>query len=769
MKGANRYIGSPVERIEDLRFLRGRGEFVGDLRRPGMLHAAILRSPIAHGRVGGLDASAARALPGVREVITAAAIGAVPRIPLRLLPLPGTERFLQPAIAADRVRYVGEPIAVVLADSPALAEDGVGAILLDIEELPPVADRQASGRAEILLFEETGTNVAMSFTGTLGDAELAFRDAPYVRRERLQTQRYTALPMEPRGVLAEWDAAQRRMTVLGAAKVPFFNRDTLAAMLGLAPADVDLIENDVGGGFGARGEFYPEDFLIPFAARHIGRPVRWIEDRREHLTAMNHARQADCEVEIACRRDGTIMGLRGEVFVDLGAYIRTNGLIQPRTLAQFFSGPYRIPNIRITSTALLTNKTPSGTYRAPGRYEASFFCERLIELAAGDLGIDSAEMRRRNLIEAAEMPYKLARLEPGGPAVDSECDSGDYGETLERCLAEFGWAEKRALQGRLIDGRYHGIAVACFIEGSGAGPKETARLELDPDGAVTVYVGSTAVGQGLETVMAQIAADTLGLPLDQVRVFHGSTPYLQEGYGAFASRSTILGGSAVFEGAKALLARIREAAAARLGVSAAAIELVDGRAIVSDGRSLSFGELAAESLRVDAVFSNDNKLSYSYGSAAAHVAVDPGTGRVELLDFLVVEDVGRIVNPLTLHGQAIGGIVQGLGGAFMENLVYDSSGQLLTGTLADYLIPTATDFPRIRAIALENHPSPSNPLGVKGAGEGAIIPVGGLMANAVANALAAFGPMPNQLPLSPAQVWRMGPNGKLGEVAQPAR
>jgi len=482
MIGTNRYIGSPVERIEDLRFLRGRGEFVGDLQRGGMLHAAILRSPIAHGRIRGLDSEPARAIPGVRAVITAAEIGAVPSIPLRLLPLPGTERFLQPVIATGRLRYVGEPIAVVLADSAARAEDGVGAIVLDVEELPPVADRRVSGRHEILLFEESGTNLAMTFTGVLGDAEAAFRDAPYVRRECFEVQRHTALPMEPRGLLAEWDSTQQRMRVLGAAKVPFFNRDTLAAMLGLAPASVDLIENDVGGGFGARGEFYPEDFLIPFAARHVGRPVRWLEDRREHLTAMNHARQADCEVEIACRRDGTILGMRGEIFVDLGAYVRTNGLIQPRTLAQCFSGPYRVPNLHMVVRALLTNKTPSGTYRGPGRYEASFFCERLIELAAVDLGLDSAEMRRRNLIGAAEMPYKLARLEPGGAAVDTECDSGDYGEVLERCLAEFAWEDKRTLQGRLIDGRYHGIAVACFIEGAGAGPKESARLELEPDG-----------------------------------------------------------------------------------------------------------------------------------------------------------------------------------------------------------------------------------------------------------------------------------------------
>jgi aerobic carbon-monoxide dehydrogenase large subunit len=755
MIGANRYIGSPVERIEDFRFLRGRGQFVGDLKREGMWHAAILRSPIAHGRLIAVDATAALTIPGVRAVITASDIGAVPKIPLRLLPLPGTERFLQPVIAEHRVRYVGEPIAVVLADNAALAEDGVGAIILDIEELPPVADRRAAGTQHTLLFEESGTNVAMTFTGMKGDTDAAFREAAYVRRERFEVQRYTALPMEPRGLLAEWDVPRQRMTVLGAAKVPFFNRDTLAAMLGLAAADVDLIENDVGGGFGARGEFYPEDFLIPFAARHIGRPVRWIEDRREHLTAMNHARQADCEVEIACRSDGTILGLRGEIFVDLGAYVRTNGLIAPRTLAQCFSGPYRVPNVHMTATALLTNKTPSGTYRAPGRHEGSFFCERLIELAAGDLGIDSDEMRRRNLIAAAEMPYRLARLEPGGAAVDTECDSGDYREALERCLAEFGWEEKRALQGRQIDGRYHGIAVACFIEGGGAGPKETARLEVEPDGTVSVYVGSTAVGQGLETVMAQIAADTLGIPLEQVRVFHGSTPFLHEGYGAFASRSTVLGGSAVFEGAKALLEKIRAAAGVRLGVAPEHIELVDGCARTRDGRSLTFADLAGDGLRVDTEFANNNKLTYTYGTAAARVAVDPGTGHVELIDCLVVEDVGRIVNPLTLHGQTIGGAVQGLGGAFLENLVYDGNGQLLSGNLADYLIPTATDFTRIRAIALENHPSPSNPLGVKGAGEGAIIPMGGLMANAVANALASFGATPNELPLSPARIWRM--------------
>jgi carbon-monoxide dehydrogenase large subunit len=688
-------------------------------------------------------------------VITAGEIGTVPKIPLRLQPSPATEPFCQPVIARDRVRYVGEPIAVVLANSAALAENGVEAIALDLEEVPVVADWSTSHRRETLLFEEAGTNLAMQFTAIRGDADAAFRDAEYTRRAHFAVQRHTALPLEPRGLLAEWDAAAGRLTVKGAAKVPFFNRRTVAQMMGLSETAVDLIENDVGGGFGARGEFYPEDFLIPFAARYVGCPVAWIESRREHLTAINHARQMDCEVEIACKRDGTILGLRGDVYVDLGAYVRTNGLIAPRNVVQLFSGPYRIPNIRLTSSALVTNKTPTGTYRAPGRYEGSFFCERLIELAAKDRGVDSIEMRRRNLVTDAEMPYRLAHVEPRDLATDTECDSGDYAHVLDRCLAEFGWEEKRRLQGRLIDGRYHGVAVVCFVEGGGVGPKENARLELEPDGTVTVYVGSAAVGQGLETIISQIAADALGLTIDKIRVRHGSTTYLDDGYGSFASRSTVLGGSAVFEGAAVLLDKIHAAAARRLDCRPEEIEIIDGTAQTRHGRSVALAELAADGLKADASFANDQRLTYAYGTATAHVTVDPETGAVEVVDYLVVEDVGRIVNPLTLHGQVIGATVQGLGGAFMEDLVYDANGQLLAGSLADYAIPISTDFPRIRAISLEHRPSPNNPLGVKGAGEGGIIPVGGLMANAIAGALSPLGAEPKELPLSPPRVWRL--------------
>ena len=309
-----------------------------------------------------------------------------------------------------------------------------------------------------------------------------------------------------------------------------------------------MIENDVGGGFGNRGEFYPEDFLIPFAARHVRRPVKWIEDRREHLIAANHARECDCEIEIACRKDGTILALRGHQYADMGAYIRTNGAVGPRNGAQFLSGPYRIPDIDIDVELLVTNKTPIGTYRGPGRFEGDFFRERLLDMVARDLGIDPVEFRRRNLVPEAEIPYKIASVTPSD--ADTEFDSGDYRITLDRCLEEFGWAEKQPLQGRLIDGRYHGLALGCFIEGGAAGPEETARLALDRDGTVTVSVGSAGVGQGLETVCAQIAADALELPLDRITgVLHGSTSLLAEGYGAYHSRSVVMGGSAILAAA----------------------------------------------------------------------------------------------------------------------------------------------------------------------------------------------------------------------------
>jgi len=444
--------------------------------------------------------------------------------------------------------------------------------------------------------------------------------------------------------------------------------------------------------------------------------------------------------------------LRGQAASDIGAYVRTAGATPSRNVAQVLSGPYRIPDIRIDVSLLVTNKTPVGTYRAPGRYEADFFRERLLDIVAKDLGLDRIEFRRRNLIRPEQMPYALATVVPLNIATST--DSGDYQATLGRCLAEIGWSEKAQHQGELVDGRYRGLGLGCYIEGGASGPKENARLVLEGDGSVSVYVGSSSVGQGLETVCAQIAADALEVPLARIRgVFHGSTAHVSEGFGSYSSRSVVMGGSAIVDAAGKLREMMRSSAARRLRCAPQDVEIGDGLA-QGRGKSITWAELAGDGLSTEGTFASA-KRTYSYGAHAAHVAVDPRTGHVELLEYVAVEDVGRIINPQTLHGQTLGAVVQGLGGAFLEHLVYDRDGQLLTGSLADYLMPTASDFPRIRVIALQDHPSPNNPLGAKGAGEGGIIPVAGVIANAVASALSSLGVEPREMPLSPPRVWEM--------------
>lgn len=756
------YVGSSIERIEDLRFLRGKGTYVDDvILDQDVLHAVILRSPVAHGYIRAIDAAVARKIEGVHAVITAAEIlascGTVPLIPIRLHPIPVLEPYKQPVIASDKVRHVGEPIAIIVATSAAIAEDAMNAIELQIESLPVAADVANAVAGTAILFEGTDTNAPLTYSAKKGDAGTVFASAPYTRRERFEVQRITAMTMEPRGLMAAWDVASETLMVYGAAKVPFWNRAALAQMLGMGKEAVTLIENDVGGGFGARGEFYTEDFLIPFAARHLGCAVKWIEDRRENLLSMNQARECDAQIEIACDRDGTILGFRGTMNYDMGAYPRTNGLVAPRNLTQFVSGPYRVAVVDLSCRIVFTNKTGSGTFRAPGRFESNFFGERLVDMAARDLGLDPVQMRRKNLLTERDMPWALATISPSTVpnSADTSCDSGDYRLTLDRCVQEFGWEKKRELQGRLIEGRYHGIGLGCFIEGGAAGPRENAKMRLDKDGVLTVSVGSTGVGQGLETVLLQIAADAMDMPLEDIRLLHGSTNLLGEGWGSYHSRSTVMGGSAILDGAKNLKAAICAKAAVLLGCTAAEVDVAGGEAVSPKGRTVSFAQLAETAhIEVEGTFASHHH-TYAYGAAAAHIALDPGTGRVELIDYVVVEDVGRAINPLTVHGQVIGGTVQGLGGVFLEHIVYDEEGQLLSGSLADYLVPTATDYPQVRAVTLEQYPSPLNPLGAKGAGEGGTIVVGGVIGNAIANALSSLKIEPNVLPFSPMRVWKM--------------
>jgi carbon-monoxide dehydrogenase large subunit len=420
--------------------------------------------------------------------------------------------------------------------------------------------------------------------------------------------------------------------------------------------------------------------------------------------------------------------------VDIGAYVRPNGMTPVRNVIQFTAVPYRIPNLDFTGHGVLTNKTPAGTYRGPGRFEGCLFCERMFDIAARDLGIDALDMRRRNLLTAQDMPYTLVGIAPDDGFGDTECDSGDYRVTLDRCLEEFRWEEKKALAGT---------------------PRESARMEVTAGGRIDVYVGSSAIGQGIETIMAQIAADALEIPMDQVRVLHGSTNYLKEGFGSYGSRATVMGGSAIVLAAENLLKAFRDLAAQKFSVSPEEITVSAGVAQTRDGRSMVLAQaVVLGPLTSEGTFSSD-KRTYTYGCAAAHVAVDPKTGAVEVLDYVVVDDVGRAINPLTLHGQVVGAAVQGLGSVFSEELVYDADGQLLVGSLADYQIPLATDYPHIRAVTLEQFPAPHNPLGAKGAGEGGIIPVGGAVTNAIASALSSFNVQPTDLPLTPPRLWAL--------------
>ena len=742
---ARTLIGQPVQRAEDLRFLRGAGTFIDDIKREGMLHAVVLRSSVAHGRIRRIDASAARATAGVHAVITAADIGrAVPIIPLRLANLLEFKGYLQPVIAKDKVRYVGEPVAVVVADTQARAEDALEKIAIDIDPLPAVPHRHAAEAAPSLLFEECGSNRAVRYAVSLGDADRAFAKADYTRKEIFRCHRLTGLPLETRGQIAEWNAG--RLTVFGATKVLFFNRRTLAPMLGVEEDAIDMIEVDVGGGFGVKGEFYPEDFLIPFAARLTGRPVKWIEDRREHLIATNHSREVDCELEIACSRDGAILGMRGHVFADMGAYIRTNGGVVPAKAAQFLPGPYHIKDVALTVDAYVTSKTPVGTLRAPGRFEANFFRERLLDMVARDLNLDPTEFRRKNLIREAELPFATGKLVPYEPETDF--DTGDYHATFERALTEIQWAEKKSLQGRLIGGRYHGLAAVPFVESGGSG-KENARIAIEPDGSVTVYVGSSVLGQGLETTLAQVAAATLKLPFERIRIMHGSTTYLREGFGTFASRSMVVGGSAVMDGCNNLLAAIRAAAAERLGFPNEEIAIGDGF-VTAGAKRVSLAGFAG--LAADGSFATTTR-TYSYGAHACHVTVDARTGRVDIVDYVAIEDVGVAINPHIVHGQAIGALVQGLGGVFLDQIVYDQDAQILNASLADYLVPLATDFCNVRAVTMELRRSKTNPLGAKGAGEGGMVAVAATTANAIAAALVPLGIELRDLPLSPAQLW----------------
>ncbi len=750
-------IGTSLPRAEDGRLLTGRGRFIDDLSFPRMVHAVAVRSPAAHGLIRKIDLSEALALPGVLAAISFADVADyVKVIPIRIGGMPGFEHFLQFPLARDRVRFVGEPVAMVVAETRYIAEDAANLVTVDIEELPAIVTLAGAERGDPLIHPTAGTNLSR-YSVSRGDADAAFARAPYRRKEFFSVQRHAASPMETRGLIAVWENSH--MTVWGATKIPFFNRKILSSMLKLPESDIDLMTTDVGGGFGVRGEFYPEDFLVPFLAKKLGRPVKWIEDRREHLIATNHAREISCELEIACEKDGTILGLRGQLVVDIGAYARGTGGTAPSRAGQFLPGPYRIADYACEVVAHVSNKTPTGSYRGPGRFEANFFRERLMDMAAQDLGVSPVEMRRRNLVPASDMPYGIGKLVTYEEAGDY--DSGDFHIPLELVLQKLDWAEKQKLQGIEINGWRQGFGLCCFVESGGGGGRENARIRVDPDGRIALSVGSTPMGQGHETVLAQICGEALDLPLDRIRVIHGSTNALSEGFGTWHGRTIIMGGSAILATAQAFLDRATSLAADYLGHPNVEIQWRGGRFVRSDeGAEVDLATLAAfaggrgEIIDVEGTFVQSNK-AFSYGTHGAHVAVNVRTGQVRLMDYVATEDIGRAINPAIVHGQVLGGVVQGLGGTFLEHLAYDETGQLLTGSLADYLLPGATDFANIRCFGLELALARDNPLGAKGAGEGGTVAVSAAIGNAVAAALRGIASEVRALPLTPPRVWAL--------------
>jgi carbon-monoxide dehydrogenase large subunit len=768
-----KYFGAAVRRREDPRFLRGEGRFVDDVSLPGLLHGAYLRSPHAHARLRSIDTARARGMPGVVAVFTHADLarwmkplpvfGATPpglaaavRFDVRQAP--------QWALCKEVARHVGETVAMVVADSRARAEDAAEAIDVVWEPLPVVGDMVVAGEPGApLIHPEWSTNVAVGFTHGIGDAERALAAADVVLEETFRIQRYVGMPLETRGVVAQWDRRDGTLTTWNSTQVSHFVQQGLVAALELPPHKIRVIAPDLGGGFGTKASGYPEDVLVPLAARVLNRPVKWIEDRREHMMAAAHARHQTHTIRIGARRDGTIVGLADRIWLDLGAY-NVWGIVLPYNTVAHLIGPYRIRDMKVDVKGVVTNKTPNAPYRGAGRPETVFAMDRAVDCLARRLGMDPAEIRRKNYIRADELPWEFGMpYRDGNPLV---YDSGDFPAALESALAAAGYdafrREQPALRAR---GVWRGIGISGYVEGTAIGPFEGAHLKLDLTGHVQVATGAVNSGQGHETAFAQVAADVLGVPLEWVTVTGGDTAAVPFGIGTFASRSGVTAGNSIADAARQVRAKLVAAAATLLEAAPDDVEIEDGKAFVrgAPASAVELGAVIQASLPTFAkpgvappdfeasAYHHVPTVTYASAVHVAHVEVDPGTGYVRLLKYVVAHDCGKVINPTIVEGQVHGGVAQGVGGALFEEMAYDAEGQLLTGTLMDYLVPSATDLPRIDTVHLE-YPSPRNPLGMKGLGEGGAISPPAAIANAIDDALAPLGVRITETPASPARV-----------------
>ena len=753
-------VGRSVPRLEDPPLITGSGQFIGDITFPHQLHMRIVRSPYAHAKLRSVDVAAARAAPDVVAVWTGADIASLPPIDFRDPAGEALSPYRQPLLAQDRLRYVGEPVAAVFAADAYLAEDAAELVSLAIDELPPLLDAAATPGS----FASGQSTEATVLRAAYGDIDAAFAQSHAVVELDLTIGRHSAVPIETRGALARYDTSRDVLELYGAAKIPHRNRDAIARMLGRSAAAIVLKEGNTGGGFGVRGELYPEDFLVCLGALRLGRPIKWIEDRSEHLIAANHSRQQRHRARMAVDADGTILGLDDEFWLDQGAYVRTHGARVPEMTIAMLPGPYRIPAYRAVGHFRLTNKTPAATYRAPGRYEGTFVRERLMDAVADRLGLDRLTVRRRNLIAAAEMPFSRSLSALGTEVV---YDSGNYALLLDRALTRIGWEGLQLeLRRRRAAGELVGAGIAVFVEKGGLGPMDGTRITVDATGMVELVTGGSSVGQGFATAMAQICADALGVDYRRVRVVLGQTDRIQYGIGAHASRASVMTGGATHSAGLKVRAKALDMTAQLLQAEPEELEIVDGVVRHRDrpeGPSIALGDLARHlapdspslgdrepGLTAEGWFRADH-MTYAYGVHIGIVRVDPETGCASVERFQIAYDMGRAINPMMAEGQLTGGFAQGLGGALREEFLYNEQGDPLCTTLANYALPNAADVPPVEILLTEDAPSPLNPLGIKSVGEGGITGVGAALAAAIDDAIGIPGAV-TALPATPSRI-----------------
>ncbi|MGP4110591.1 xanthine dehydrogenase family protein molybdopterin-binding subunit [Streptomyces sp. 4N509B] len=734
-------------RREDLPFLTGDGRFVGDVRHPGQLWARVVRSPVAHAELLGVDLTRARAAPGVRAALAAedlrADLGRVPVLPVRLMETDRMRARRQPVLASGRVRYVGEPVALVVAEDPYRAEDAAERVTLRLAGRPP-----ALGGREPPLWDDGADNELVRFTARHGAARaLAVPDADAARVVELDLAvgRQTGLPTETRGLVAWW-RDDGRLHLWGVTKYVHFTRRSVAAALGVAEDAVVVHRVDVGGMFGVRGELYPEDVLLPWAARLLRRPVGWVEDRREHLTATNHSREQRHRLRLAVAADGRLLTLRDRVVVDLGAYPRPIGGRYARLVQECLPGPYRWRAVDVETVGLASNRTPVGTMRAPLATETTFARERAVDVAARALGVDPVELRLRNLAPPPTEASGVSELRP---------DSGDPGAVLRAVLDHAGWPALRSrVRERRRAGELAGLGVAVFAEASGAGGEETVELRLDAAGRFVLGTSAAEIGQGLATMAARVLAPRLGVPEEAVAVWSGDSRAHGGGNGTFGSRTTIFVGSAAADAAERMLAALRRRAAGLLGAPPEELLRTAEGFARRDGHAVELARLGPLTVvgRHAAA-----ETAVGVGAHIAVVRVDPDTGQVEVERLVVGYDCGRAVDPESVRAQLVGGAVQGLGGALLEELAYDEHGAALTSPAgpAGYLPPVADAVPDVEALVLELAPATGNPLGARGVGEAGVVGVAAAVANAVADAVGPPGDGLTSLPLTPERVWAL--------------